>query len=57
MFDFLNRFTGIVRIHGNLILVIFCVLLIFNSVKLFGGFREFIRYVLNVGDGCEGEGH
>ena len=57
MFEWLSRFTHIIRIHGNLIVVIFCVLLIFRTVKLFGGFREFINYILTVEDGCEGGGH
>lgn len=57
MFEWFNRFTRIVRIHGNLIVIIFCVLVIFQCVRDFGGFREFISYLLTVEDSCEGEGH
>lgn len=57
MFDWLMRLTRIIRVHGNLIVIIFGFLAICDMVKEFGGFREFIKYVWAVEDSCEGEEH
>ena len=56
MIDLLNRFIWIFGIHGNLIVCLFCLLIIYDKVKMFGGLREFIEYVSKIEDGCEGDG-
>ena len=57
MLGFLSQFTFIIRVHGALIVIIFCILVIIDRIKIFGGFRNFIKFVLSIEESCEGEGH